>query len=96
MCHQSIEKMLKALYVKRHGSFPPRIHNLLRLIEMIEIRGLLSEQQLIFLAELDPMNIEARYPSYKEDIRNALTKIEAKKILLNTKEFTAWLQSRVK
>ena len=79
MCHQSIEKMLKAVYVKKQNSFPPKIYNLLRLTEMSEIRPDLTQKQLVFLAELDPMNIEARYPSYKDNIRNALTKKDVKK-----------------
>ncbi len=96
MCHQSVEKMLKAIYVKKQNSFPPKIHNLLRLTEMTDIRQALTHEQLIFLAELDPINIEARYPSYKENIRNALTKKEAKKILIQSKEFAGWLESRLK
>ena len=36
MCQQSIEKILKACYVKQHKSTPPYTHNLLRLINDLD------------------------------------------------------------
>jgi HEPN domain-containing protein len=95
LCHQSVEKMLKALYVKKHNSFPPKIHNLLKLAELSDIRSKMSENHFLFLTELDPMNIEARYPSYKENIHNLLSKKDAKNILLKSKELLKWLQSHL-
>lgn len=46
MCHQSVEKMLKALYVKQHNEAPPFIHKLDRLIDMAGLEGALSEEHL--------------------------------------------------
>jgi len=37
MCHLSIEKGLKGLYVKRFNKTPPKTHNLIYLIEFINI-----------------------------------------------------------
>jgi len=93
LCHQCVEKMLKALFVHRTKSFPPKIHNLVRLSEMTEIRSTMSDDQILFLAELDPMNIEARYPTYKENIRNALTRQEAINIIDMTEAFAKWVKS---
>ena len=95
LCHQSVEKMLKALYVKKHNVFPPKIHNLLKLVELTDIRSKMSEDQLLFLAELNPMNIETRYPAYKENIRSLISKKEAKNILTRKKELQKWLKSHL-
>ncbi len=37
MCHLSLEKAFKAFYLKRLGSLPPKVHNLLYLIEKIGV-----------------------------------------------------------
>ena len=37
MCHLSIEKALKGLYEKRLAKVPPKVHNLIFLIEKIEL-----------------------------------------------------------
>ena len=95
MCHQSIEKMLKAIYVNKQNLFPSKIHNLVRLSEMADIRPKMSEEQMLFLAEIDPMNIEARYPSYKNNVRNIISRKEAKRILKMSKELVTWLKSQV-
>ncbi len=34
MCHQTIEKALKAIYSKKYNEVPPRIHNLARLLKL--------------------------------------------------------------
>jgi HEPN domain-containing protein len=95
LCHQSIEKMLKAAYVKKQNKFPPKIHNLIKLTELSELKDILSQEQLIFLAELDPMNIEARYPTYIDNIRKLISKKDAKNTLIKSMELLKWLQSRL-
>jgi HEPN domain-containing protein len=35
MCQQTLEKSLKAIYMRKKKDFPPRIHNLFRLSEQI-------------------------------------------------------------
>ena len=45
---------------------PLKIHSLSRLAERTELDKELSEEQLDFIDTLEPLNIEARYPSYKE------------------------------
>ena len=39
-----------------------------------------------FIKELQPLNIQARYPAYKEMIYKKLKKAKAQEILKNTKE----------
>ena len=54
MCHQSIEKVLKAYYVKIKNKVPPYTHNLLFLAEETGIYMLFSEKQRDLLNELRP------------------------------------------
>jgi len=65
MCQQTIEKALKAVIAKK-GIFPPKTHDLLRLVESAGLNTILNEEQNHLLDELHPLNIEARYPSHKE------------------------------
>jgi len=55
---QSIEKLLKALIVKRTGEFPPRIHNLIRLADVAKLDLDPHHQQL--LGDLSNYYIQTR------------------------------------
>ena len=73
MAHQTIEKILKAYFVKLRNEVPLYTHNLLLLAEETELQNELSEKQLELLEKLIPLNIEARYPKYKEELLRSLT-----------------------
>ena len=61
--HLCAEKLSKALWVKENESdFPPRIHNLLILLEKSSL--ILTEHQLKFLSQLNTFQLEGRYPDY--------------------------------
>ena len=97
MCHQTIEKALKAVISKncKEGEFPPKIHHLLKLADMAKILSALSEEQLAILKELNPLNIEARYPEYKDMLLNALTEKECRRLLLKTEELLKWIKTKL-
>lgn len=61
--HLVLEKVLKALVVKRTGKHPKPIHNLLVLLQDSNI--ILEKEENEFLAEANKFNIRARYPDYK-------------------------------
>ena len=62
--HLSIEKICKAIWVKDNVSnFPPRIHDLVRIIESTKTE-LIAEEK-IFLKKLTEFNIDGRYPDYQ-------------------------------
>lgn len=65
MCHQTIEKALKAV-IAEQGHFPPKVHNLALLSDKAGMTLKLTDEQVRFIAELNPLNIESRYPTYKE------------------------------
>ena len=84
--HLSVEKALKAHVVKKTKDHPPMIHNL---ISLANIAGLkVSEQRLQIFSELNPLNIEARYPGI---IRNPISKREALVIAKRAKAVLEWL-----
>lgn len=61
-CHLSMEKILKAIFVQRNGTVPPKVHNLLVLTERSDLAKELNESQFNFLADLNPFQLEGRYP----------------------------------
>jgi HEPN domain-containing protein len=70
MCHQIIEKLLKAYYVKSQNQTPPYTHNLRTLAETSGLSNDMDEETFLFIIGLQPLNIEARYPSYKDALMN--------------------------
>ena len=61
MCHLAVEKALKAR-IASIGEIPSKIHNLIRLAELGDLLGLMSETHTDLLDTLNPLQIEARYP----------------------------------
>lgn len=91
MCHQVIEKILKAYHVSKTGENPPYIHNLTLLAEKSSILESLSDAQKDFLDYLEPLNIEARYPTVKEKIFATLTEGKCMEIIKKTEELYKWI-----
>lgn len=65
-CHLAMEKMLKAFYTYRTNNIPPKVHNLLLLAERSGLQKEFSEEQMDFLAELNPFQLEGRYPGARQ------------------------------
>ena len=95
MCHQAIEKIFKAGYVKLKNETPPYTHHLVRLAELSGFYELFSEEQKVFLSNLNPLNIEARYPDYKELIAKSLTDERCKHIFEQTKDLLQWIKEKI-
>lgn len=95
MCHQTIEKILKAYWCVKCEDMPPYIHSLSRLSEEIEINKELSEEQLDLIDKLEPLNIEARYPSYKERLMKSLNKESCAMLIGQTKGLQLWIKNKL-
>lgn len=89
MCQQSIEKFLKAIYMKKTDEFPPRIHNLFRLAERID-KKLFPEDYLEFFSELSLYYIQSRYPEDIDKMEELNKKSRATEILEKTEEVIKW------
>ncbi len=92
MCHQSVEKMLKAIYVVKFNAAPPYIHKLDKLIELTGLKDAMSETQYDLIDELIPLNIQARYPVYKDEIYELIDDVRAEDILKKTGALILWLK----
>jgi len=98
MCHQVVEKALKAVLSQNLAKeeVAPKTHNLIKLANLCGIYEHLLEEQQDFLAQLNPLNIEARYPQYKEQLLNAMNKSECEKIIFKTGDFLCLIKSKLK
>ena len=94
MCHQVIEKALKGLYLKQQNKIPPYTHNLLTLYADLNLN--LTKEQQDFFTELNPLNIEARYPEMKEYLGKAVSNKKASILLEDTRSIYKWLRSKKK
>lgn len=54
---------------------------------------MLSDEQRAFVGEIMPLNIEARYPSYKQIIGDALSEDRCKELMQKTKELQQWVKT---
>jgi HEPN domain-containing protein len=63
--HISVEKLLKAYYIKKYKKHAPMTHNLYRLAELCELR--LSDEYSDILDKITSFNLNARYDDYKRE-----------------------------
>jgi HEPN domain-containing protein len=95
MCHQVIEKIFKAVYFERKEDTPPYTHDLEYLALKSGFYETLSEEQQDFIGELNPLNIEARYPEYKKEISKILTPSKCAQLLEETKKLQQWTKEMI-
>lgn len=93
MCHQVLEKTLKAYWCSTQPEDPPYTHNLVRLINGSGLK--MSESQLSFIDIMTPMNIEARYPQYKNALAQMLDEPHCKDIINRTNQLREWIKNKL-
>ncbi len=92
LCHQVVEKCLKAYFWHTQKKEPPYSHNLLFLSEKSKFDRLADEDHFSLFNELMPLNIQARYPEDRELLLKALTESKCKELYMKTKRFYAWIK----
>ena len=95
MCHQVIEKTLKAYWCNNQPEDPPYTHNLILLATQSGLAEAMSDEQNLFIARIMPMNIAARYPSYKDQLSKTLNKNTCRSIIDNTQQLQLWIKSKL-
>jgi len=95
MCHQTLEKGLKAYWCATMPNDPPSTHNLLTLITGANLTSEVSDEQKQFIQEMMPMNIEARYPEYKENLLKQLPPERCQDIITKTNDFYIWIKDKL-
>ena len=95
MCHLAIEKIFKAFYTKLRQETPPFKHSLSYLAKTGGFYELFSEKQKDFIDQIEPLNIEARYPSHKERLLKSLSKEKCKDLINQTKQLNEWIKLKL-
>ncbi len=93
--HLVLEKTLKAIFVHQNeNKIPPKTHNLVKLAELSSLN--LTDEQKIFLDEVNDFNLETRYPDYKHEFYDRCTKEYTDRYFSKIKEYYKWLKSQLK
>ena len=96
LCHQVVEKSLKAYFWHTRKKEPPFTHNLLILSEESNFDKQTDEKYILLFNELMPLNIQARYPDDKELLLKALGNKKCCELYKRTKEFYIWIKKSLK
>lgn len=89
-CHLSLEKMLKALVMKRTKQFPPLTHDLRRLAQIAKLE--LSKKQELVLEKIFAFNIAGRYNEEKLKFHKKCNKNYALQYLNISKDLIIWFK----
>jgi len=90
MCHQVIEKIFKAYYTKLKAGTPPYTHDLRYIAIAADFWKDLSDVQQSQVIALLPLQIEARYPEYKNRIAQSLTEAKCEQLIEQVKLLQQW------
>jgi len=90
MCHLSIEKALKGLYQERVKETPPRVHNLVYLLNKMGMKP--PELQGKFLVKLNEASVPTRYPETLELLKKEYTPSVVRDIRFKSKEALEWIK----
>ncbi len=88
--HLSVEKLLKALFVKQFNLSPPYKHDLYLLTEKLNIN--LTEEIINDLKIVNEFNIQARYPDYKNEFYKKCSREFVETELKRIEKLRKWIQ----
>lgn len=91
--HLSLEKLLKAYYIKEIDLDFPRIHNLLRLAELVSLP--ITDEQKKLLVEATAFHLNARYSDYKNRFHKTADHEFCKEYTEKIKELREWLLQEI-
>ena len=94
LCHLIAEKALKAVIANITDEAPPKTHDLPKLADKAGITNL-SDVHKKLLNKLTPLQIEARYPEYKEKLKATLSQEYCIQLLKETEEFLCWIKQKL-
>ena len=93
MCHLSIEKALKGIYRKKLNQEPPRIHNLIYLLNKIGIKP--PEPIGRFIVKLNEASVATRYPEEIGKLQKDFTQEIVDDILSKGRETLEWIRKQL-
>ena len=92
MCHLSLEKALKGLYIKRSYGFPPKLHDLIYFIDSMSLSPDNTHQN--FLMWLNRMGIITRYPEDLQSMINLFSPEQTSNIYKQAKTIQQWIKKQ--
>lgn len=95
MCHQAIEKTLKAYWCGTREDDPPYTHNHKRLASGCGLYEQMSDEQRKFIETVTNYNIEARYPEDKDALYRQLSKQACRLMIDETKQLMQWMKEEL-
>ena len=95
MCHQTIEKTLKAYWSFVRDDMPPKTHNHMRLADECGLYEQMNEEQKAFLEIITNYNIEARYPEDKAALARTLSPKVCRNLIDDTKVLQQWIKDKL-
>jgi HEPN domain-containing protein len=93
-CQQSLEKLVKGLYILYIDDKTPYIHDIWRIYSRFSDKladTVEKEKYQNLFQKLTAYYLNTRYPSYKEKLSTSTTKEVAESILKESKEAFQWL-----
>lgn len=91
--HLVIERLLKAIFVKKTGTHAPLTHDLRRLAKLSELT--LEDEHKRWLDTISTFNINARYDDYKQDFYRKCTPEYATTWFTNIKTIREWIKTKL-
>ncbi len=95
LCHQALEKALKAYYAATNDDDPPYSHSHSKLLDVCGLTEEISPEHLRFIDFMVPMYIKARYPEQKVAAARSLSKGTCQYIIDTTKQLIQWIEERL-
>ena len=95
MCHQVIEKTLKAYWCVCRDDDPSYLHDHERIAKGFGLYTKMNEEQKDFLDGIKRMNIDARYQEIKDAVARSLNREKTAEILGQTKQLYAWILQKL-
>lgn len=95
-CQQTVEKLVKGLYLLYIDDNVPRTHNISFLLRKFEaqLADPVPVTRYALFDRLHAFYLNGRYADFKQKLSTSISKSEAQKILTETKEAFSWLQTQ--
>lgn len=93
MCHLAVEKAVKGLYAYKLNATPPKTHNLVYLIEKINIE--IPTEVYDFLFFLNGVSVPTRYPDELQKLKKEYNKKKTEELFGKSKEALKWLKGKL-
>jgi len=94
MCHLSLEKALKGLYLAKLRKTPPKVHDLVFLREALSLP--IEDPKEDFLFMLSRLSVLTRYPEEIRELMKEFPRSKTSGILVQTKEILQWLKRELR